>query len=228
MSSRPRRQVPVYLSVYDLSPNNAYLHSVGLGAYHSGVAVYGKEYTFGGGESSGTGVFSHAPTKADGCVFREQVLLGHVQLSVSEVDAAVAELKPLFRAADYHVLHRNCNCFSDALARRLLGGRGIPGWVNRMAVWGGYCSCCLPAEMQKPAGVPSAAEQVPLVQPRSSFRAFSGQGNALDSSASSSSAAPSSAPARAAASSGETPEERRQRLSDAALARLAKASDASS
>lgn len=40
---------PVYVNVYDLSPINDYMFPFGLGAYHSGIQVHGKEYTFGSG-----------------------------------------------------------------------------------------------------------------------------------------------------------------------------------
>lgn len=33
----------VYLNVYDLHPNNEWAHQFGLGAYHSGVEVSGRE-----------------------------------------------------------------------------------------------------------------------------------------------------------------------------------------
>ena len=47
----------VVLNVYDLSPSNKYLYSIGLGFYHSGVEVNGKEYSFGGNpEMMSTGV----------------------------------------------------------------------------------------------------------------------------------------------------------------------------
>ena len=44
--------------IYDLSPANKYLYSIGLGFYHTGVEFNGKEYSFGGNpEMISTGVF---------------------------------------------------------------------------------------------------------------------------------------------------------------------------
>ena len=40
MSTRAK----VYVHVYDLSNWNGYLHGAGLGAYHSGVEIGGREY----------------------------------------------------------------------------------------------------------------------------------------------------------------------------------------
>ena len=52
----------VTLNVYDLIPHNQYLHPWGLGAFHSGVVIFGEEYTYG----SGGGVFTTEPFNAPG------------------------------------------------------------------------------------------------------------------------------------------------------------------
>lgn len=49
----------VKLNVYDLSPVNEFGHAVGLGVFHSGLEVDGREYTFAGGG----GIFDHDPRK---------------------------------------------------------------------------------------------------------------------------------------------------------------------
>ncbi|CAN0178973.1 unnamed protein product, partial [Hapterophycus canaliculatus] len=38
----------VTLNVYDLSPVNEFGHPIGLGVFHSGLEVDGREYTFAG------------------------------------------------------------------------------------------------------------------------------------------------------------------------------------
>lgn len=53
---------------------------------------------------------------------------------------------PLPAASDYSLILKNCNCFTDALARELLG-HGIPPWVNRLSSIGQMVSCCLPQTM---------------------------------------------------------------------------------
>lgn len=78
------------LNVYDLSPVNSYVYvtpiptpahmigedrsdlmpcryDFGVGAFHSGVEIGGTEYTFGGHESSSSGVFTHAPKQVFLC-----------------------------------------------------------------------------------------------------------------------------------------------------------------
>ena len=47
----------IYLNIYDLSPANYYLHSLGLGAYHSGVQIGQIEYSFGAHDGNYSGVF---------------------------------------------------------------------------------------------------------------------------------------------------------------------------
>jgi len=149
-SSRPRRKVPVYLNVYDLSPYNNSLHPFGFGAYHTGVEVYGREYSFGQTDSGGSGVFDIAPRSADGCIFREQLLLGEAMLSLSEVDGVVGKLRPKFPAREYNVLTRNCNTFSDEMSRALVNN-GIPSYISRLSRLGQCCSCFLPPQYQKNA-----------------------------------------------------------------------------
>jgi len=149
--SRRRVGEPVVLNVYDLSPANEHLRFVGLGAFHSGVEVHGTEYTF-----SNSGVFSTAPKDANGAPLCESVVLGEVFMGSSEVARVVDELRHEWRAGTYNLLKKNCNSFADALVNRLLN-RSIPGWVNRSATLGQYCSCFMPDEAASAAPVDSAA-----------------------------------------------------------------------
>jgi hypothetical protein len=108
--TRPRVGVKVFLNVYDLSPANDWTHPIGMGAYHSGVEVYGAEWSFG----SGGGVFSCTPREAGGAKFREQVLLGEVRLSERGAWVCVAPR----RAAAVHTPHRRCLSAPGATVRR--------------------------------------------------------------------------------------------------------------
>ncbi len=139
---RQRHAEPIALNVYDLSPANDALHAAGLGLYHSGLEVHGREYTF----SSG-GVFSHAPKAAPGVKFRGAVVLGTVRMSSREVEDVVGRLRDRFPGDSYHILKRNCNSFAEELCMELTGGQRPPGWVNRLARLGACVSCCLPASL---------------------------------------------------------------------------------
>lgn len=150
---RPRAQ-PVHVNVYDLSDNSA-LYSLGLGVYHSGIEVDGREFTF----ASGSGVFSHAPRGAQGgAKFRERVYVGDVAITSAEIDACVARLKPDWPGSKYNVLTCNCNHFADALCT-LLVGHGIPLWINRLSGIGAFFSCCIPSSMLGNAPVQSESSQ---------------------------------------------------------------------
>jgi hypothetical protein len=138
-----RHREPVVLNVYDLSPANGWLHAVGLGAFHTGLVVHGKEHTF-----SRDGVFDHAPRGAPGVPLRCAVRLGEVRMSARQVQDVVSDMRgdPDWRPGTYDLLTKNCNDFSAELARRLLGADRVPGWVNRLSVLGGCCSCLVPRE----------------------------------------------------------------------------------
>ena len=103
---RPRPEA-VVVNVYDLNnPQlNDALFPLGLGVYHSGIAVHGVEYTFG----SGGGVFSHAPRDVPGGArFRCSVVLGEVEATSREVERVVDSLRAEWPGGKYHVLRCNC------------------------------------------------------------------------------------------------------------------------
>jgi len=136
----PRRHTEaVVLNVYDLTPSNEYLYGLGLGFYHSGLVIYGREWTFG----SGGGIFSTAPKEVPNAPFRESIVLGTTKLGPSDVDRIIDKLRSTFPDGTYNLYKQNCNHFSEALAKQILKG-GLPGWVNRMATLGQMFSCLMP------------------------------------------------------------------------------------
>lgn len=95
------------------------------GAYHTGVQVSGREYSF-----SNEGVTNGVPKQCPPDVtFFKSITIGYTHLSVS---GTVARLRLRFAPGSYDILEQNCNHFSDALCRALLD-KGIPSWVNRLA-----------------------------------------------------------------------------------------------
>ena len=102
----------VTLHVYDLTPWNHYLMKIGLGAFHTGVAIDGREYTFGGAQDGMIiGIFSHIPKNVDK-VFRTSIELGEIE-SLSIVDELIDDLEEDYQSTDYDIINRNCNHFSD-------------------------------------------------------------------------------------------------------------------
>ena len=47
MSALDMSREPVILNVYDMFWTNDYTSNVGVGVYHSGLEVYGREYAYG-------------------------------------------------------------------------------------------------------------------------------------------------------------------------------------
>ena len=73
----------VLVHVYDLTPMNQYIWDFGVGAFHSGVEVQGTEYTYGGHQSSSSGVFTHSPKAAPSAAYRTSISMGEVPLNLN-------------------------------------------------------------------------------------------------------------------------------------------------
>eukprot|EP00475_Leptophrys_vorax_P007612 TRINITY_DN14820_c0_g2_i1.p2 TRINITY_DN14820_c0_g2~~TRINITY_DN14820_c0_g2_i1.p2 ORF type:complete len:269 (-),score=56.66 TRINITY_DN14820_c0_g2_i1:1208-2014(-) len=150
----------VYLNVYDLFKGNSLLHIVGLGAYHSGLEVCGREWSYGmliadpAGESKQqifpdvSGVYATTPKKARGTngellTLRGSFLIGHTFYGERTIALLVEHLQKTYLAKDYSVLHKNCHVFCDELALQLTGNR-LPLWINRLALVGECVPCLFP------------------------------------------------------------------------------------
>mmetsp|Transcript_31436 Transcript_31436/g.40436 ORF Transcript_31436/g.40436 Transcript_31436/m.40436 type:complete len:230 (-) Transcript_31436:304-993(-) len=185
----------VILNVYDLSEINEHAHQFGVGVYHSGVEVNGREYTYGGGG----GIFDHEPKGAPNCKFRESVEMGTFEGTPADIQRALDNLKSDFGPDMYNIINKNCNHFSDAFVRELLG-RPVPGYVNRLAYLGSFFSCLIPPEYlgqaptdSQPSASSSAGYQVfggagraSSAQVQSRPKPFAGSGMALSGAGSSS------------------------------------------
>mmetsp|Transcript_18670 Transcript_18670/g.41660 ORF Transcript_18670/g.41660 Transcript_18670/m.41660 type:complete len:286 (-) Transcript_18670:12-869(-) len=142
-SSVPRQlteshREPVNLKVYDLGKSfmtRGVLNAVtkSYGAFHSGVEVYGREWSFGMTmEDWATGVTWNPPGLNADHSFKESIVMGYTTLSPESVWKIIQELKREWLGCTYHILQRNCHHFSDELLRRL-GVRRAPPWLNDLA-----------------------------------------------------------------------------------------------
>eukprot|EP00638_Chattonella_subsalsa_P007062 CAMPEP_0117771384 /NCGR_PEP_ID=MMETSP0947-20121206/24427_1 /TAXON_ID=44440 /ORGANISM="Chattonella subsalsa, Strain CCMP2191" /LENGTH=178 /DNA_ID=CAMNT_0005596723 /DNA_START=6 /DNA_END=542 /DNA_ORIENTATION=+ len=120
----------VKLNVYNLHQANGWLSYVGLGFYHTGVEIAGKEYSF-----CKEGIYVGRPRHAPGATFKESISMGYHEGSANEVGAIVRMLREEFPPGSYNVVSKNCNNFSDAFCQEVVG-RSIPSWVNRTAGFG--------------------------------------------------------------------------------------------
>ena len=89
--------VDVVINVYDLTPKNKFLFRFGLGLYHSGVEVAGREYTFGT-----EGVVVHVPRAVE-VPFRHSIVIGTLpdRFNVAEL---LTELREDFRVVGAKML----------------------------------------------------------------------------------------------------------------------------
>lgn len=174
MARRNFRGSLVELAVYDLTPANDCLATIGFGLHHTGVRIGGQEYTF-----SNDGVFSHTPGEVgqDGVELRAVLPLGELTIDSKAVDDIISELRASsFPAGSYHLVLQNCNSFCTALAQSL--GFSVPGWVNRLAWWGSWWPYWPPmgGDGTGPPGTPAT--------PVATFKAFDGAGQTLGNSGS--------------------------------------------
>jgi len=137
----PSSQQPnVWVNVYHITKNlNRCLFACApcWRIYHSGLQIYSSEYSYGG-----DGIIRARPLSAYGCVFHESVPLGRIDKDPLEVLAEVRAMAAEWTASRYEPFHHNCNCFSQALARRLLGS-GVPSYINAFSSCAPFYGCVL-------------------------------------------------------------------------------------
>ncbi|KAF4658030.1 hypothetical protein FOL47_008205 [Perkinsus chesapeaki] len=170
---RPLLQVTV--NVYDLAESNVFFPC--CGAHHTGVEIMGREYSFAKGE----GVYDCQPGEAPEARFKIAIDMGRTSLTMRQIDSALDRLRDEFRGDTYNIVKRNCNHFSDALCRAVLG-RPLPSWINRLAWWGSWCACCIPdddeGDAATSAGAGSSGQPLLPAQPPSQ-QLFSGHGRTV-------------------------------------------------
>lgn len=132
---------PVIANIYHLidAAPNCKLATVGLGLHHTGLVVYGMEWSYGEAVDSTqvSGIFAVKP----GCGMpnlKQSLVLGYTKLSPEQVDTCLHRLENEWLSVDYHVTHNNCNHFVDYFLGLLSCGlppppMKLPAWVNRIA-----------------------------------------------------------------------------------------------
>jgi len=128
------------------------LPHAGLGAYHTSLDVNGYCYTYGVGGISKTSVAKKHNYIPPSATFKESITLGPLNLCIADTDndlsmihACINNLRQKsFTETGYHVLHRNCNHFTETFATALIIAHDLlrdsppelksyPKWINRLA-----------------------------------------------------------------------------------------------
>ena len=152
---------------------NSGLPAVGLGIYHSGIEVFGRELSFGWADGGLTGVFEIPAKCATGVMpkttLKESVVLGHMFRSAFEVDSIAQRLAAKYRGDAYDLVRCNCNHFASELSQALVG-KPIPAYVNRTAHVGRGILNVFSLPSQAIEGIVAGIKKVPKVVAKSTRR----------------------------------------------------------
>ncbi|KAG2202795.1 hypothetical protein INT47_004819 [Mucor saturninus] len=135
-------------------------YALGVGVFHSGVEICGKEYCFGGHEVPNvTGVFVVEPRVGIPELSLKQTIdMGTTDLTEKEVEELLLTLSDEFTGTSYNLLSRNCNHFTEEFVKRL-NNKTIPYWINRAAKLGNMFPCVVPWEWIQPPELAQEAEE---------------------------------------------------------------------
>lgn len=157
----------VLLNVYDLVVNGVSMSSLnaktlpfGFGAFHSGLVVHDKEYSF----APQSGIFKVKPKQAPGAAFRATIPLGETTMTPADLKYTLAKLEPEFLPESYNMLKHNCNHFVRALCKLVLGEDKLPKWVNKLARFALFVDFLLPKRLEQ--GVPDAGRTFDALRER--------------------------------------------------------------
>ncbi|KAI8087942.1 PPPDE putative peptidase domain-containing protein [Gilbertella persicaria] len=157
-------KLKVYVNVYDMIQPNYITqfgyYALGVGVFHSGVEIGGKEYCFGGHEIPHvTGVFVVEPKIGIPELTLKQTFdMGTTHLTEKEIEELLVKLSNEFVGPSYNLLARNCNHFTEEFVEKLTH-KSIPSWINRAAKLGAMFPCMVPWEWIQPPEFEEEAEQ---------------------------------------------------------------------
>lgn len=135
--SKDDRFARVFVRVYDLGPGfkekwQQTMSSGYGGALHTGVEVYGREWSFSMTvENKPIGVTWCRPGQNPDHRFRETLSMGYTCGSASEVQRIIDGMKSEWNGNTFNMSTRNSHHFSEALCYRL-GVARLPVWVTSL------------------------------------------------------------------------------------------------
>lgn len=122
---------PVILHLYDLSGGMARSMSLAMigkqldGIWHSGIAVFGIEYFYGGG------ICAAPAGRAIPQLSFQEIPLGETSKTQIELENFLQSINHRFTQATYSLLRHNCNNFANEVAM-FLTGKGIPEHIIKL------------------------------------------------------------------------------------------------
>ncbi|CAE7401050.1 DESI2, partial [Symbiodinium pilosum] len=134
----------VFLNIYNLGKSNAVqslnglFKTVGIGAFHCAIQVFGTEWSYGGWpeespcDPNDTGVWSCLPRMSVSHTFQEAVLMGSLSISEEETVELICSLMQEWPMSEYDILNKNCCHFCEELCE-LLGVGPLPSRVKKLA-----------------------------------------------------------------------------------------------
>mmetsp|Transcript_53518 Transcript_53518/g.114428 ORF Transcript_53518/g.114428 Transcript_53518/m.114428 type:complete len:213 (-) Transcript_53518:574-1212(-) len=133
-------QVPVTLHVYDVQGSIHYLNRLlsvwGTGAFHVGVEIYDKEWSFGQ-----YGIYASLPCQdsSSGHSYLNSVPMGYTKMSEKAVLDLLRRLRKEWVGSEYSLLKHNCCHFSEAFCHALTG-LSVPKELTSLAATGASLS----------------------------------------------------------------------------------------
>lgn len=117
----------VVLHVYRIAPSDEgansfvsrFLPAIGFGAYHTSLEVDGYRYSF-AANAGITKTLSRNEGVPPGAAFEESIFLGGFQFNRGEINGILKKLEKFFGPTSYHLVHRNCNHFTETFATTLI------------------------------------------------------------------------------------------------------------
>lgn len=126
----------VRLRIYSLTKRsfmyqvNKALRKAGVGVWHAGVEIHGREWSYAAGGDSGSGIRDFDPGCDPDHEHYEAIHMGQLRCTMSEVRDIVHDMAPEWQVSSYDTINHNCVHFVDAFLKKL-GHEGAPDWLMR-------------------------------------------------------------------------------------------------